>query len=280
MSIREFVDNLKSNKKTELKSLYKRPVPETKGEMPVAQVFEKSVYQQADILYLPEDKGFKFLLVVVDLYDDSIDAEPVKDILSKDNDVLQAFRKIYSRNYLEFPLVLTLDRGSEFTQSPIKEYFKKKDVKIKYNVYPHNFLIYKTLMGDKSDKVGGVKGLGQNKFEKYFPEVTGEKKISLDDIHDICAEKFKEHVIYCRALENFNNLRKAYKIMNLSNPMLDEQEKEHILEQIKESPYELNIETFLRFYHKDGLGNVLKNVDFCIRDNWTIIDRYNKAKNK
>jgi hypothetical protein len=132
MSIREFVDNLKSNKKTELKSLYKRPVPETKGEMPVAQVFEKSVYQQADILYLPEDKGFKFLLVVVDLYDNSIDAEPVKDILSKDNDVLQAFRKIYSRNYLEFPLVLTLDRGSEFTQSPIKEYFKKNDVNIKY----------------------------------------------------------------------------------------------------------------------------------------------------
>ena len=56
-------------------------------------------------------------------------------------------------------------------------------------------------MGDKSDKVGGVKGLGQNKFEKYFPEVMGEKKILLDDIYDICALKFKEHIIYCRALE-------------------------------------------------------------------------------
>jgi 5'-3' exonuclease len=184
-------------------------------------------------------------------------------LVSADNDFLQ----LVDENILMY-------------RSVEKEFITPKDVKIKYNVYPHNFLIYKTLMGDKSDKVGGVKGLGQNKFEKYFPEVTGEKKISLDDIHDICAEKFKEHVIYCRALENFNNLRKAYKIMNLSNPMLDEQEKEHILEQIKESPYELNIETFLRFYHKDGLGNVLKNVDFWIRDNWTTIDRYNKAKNK
>ena len=56
--------------------------------------------------------------------------------------------------------------------------------------------------------------------------------------------------------------------------------KEYILEQVKEPPYELNVETFLKFYHKDGLGNVLKNVDYWIRENWNVIDRYNKAKNK
>jgi 5'-3' exonuclease len=161
-----------------------------------------------------------------------------------------------------------------------KEFVTPKDVKIKYGVHPHNFLIYKTLMGDKSDKVGGVKGLGQNKFEKYFPDVMGEGRITLDEIYETCAAKFQEHVIYCRALENFDNLRKAHKIMNLSNPMLDDQEKEYILEQVKESPYELNVETFLRFYHKDGLGNVLKNVDYWIRDNWTLIDRINKTKTK
>jgi len=108
MSIREFVDSLKSKKKTELKSLYKKPVPESGNQMPVAQVFNKGVYQQADILYLPEDKGFKYLLVVVDLYDNSVDAEPVKDILSNSNDVLKAFGKIYSRDYLDLPLILTL----------------------------------------------------------------------------------------------------------------------------------------------------------------------------
>jgi len=54
-------------------------------------------------------------------------------------------------------------------------------------------------------------------------------------------------------------------------------EKEYILEHVKESPYELDMETFLKFYHKDGLGHVLKNVDYWIRDNWIIIDRYNKA---
>ena len=132
MSIREFIDHLKTSKKTELKSLYKKPVPETKAQTPISQVFNPHIYQQADILYLPEDKGFKYLLVVVDLYDSSVDAEPVKDILSNNNDVLNAFKKIYSRKYLELPNILTLDRGAEFTQQAIKDYFKNKNVYIKY----------------------------------------------------------------------------------------------------------------------------------------------------
>jgi 5'-3' exonuclease len=124
-------------------------------------------------------------------------------------------------------------------------------------------------MGDNSDKVGGIKGLGPDKFQKLFSEVMGSEELTMDHIYDICALKFKEHVIYCRALEDFDNLRKAYKIMDLSNPMLDDQEKGYILEQVKESPYELDAETFLRFYHKDGLGNVLKNVDYWIKENWS-----------
>ena len=184
-------------------------------------------------------------------------------IVSADNDFLQ----LVDENILMY-------------RSVEKEFVTPQTVKQKYGVYPYNFLLYKTLMGDSSDKVGGVKGLGKGKFDKLFPEVLKSEKLTLDHIYDICAQKFKEHVIYCRALENFDNLRKAYKIMDLSNPMLDNQEKDYILEQVKESPYELNIETFLKFYNQDGLGNILKNVDYWIKENWGPIDRYNRAKHK
>ena len=182
-------------------------------------------------------------------------------IISADNDFVQL-----------------VDENIFIYRSVEKEFITPQYVKEKYGVHPHNFLIYKTLMGDNSDKVGGIKGLGPDKFQKLFSEVMGSEELNMDHIYDICALKFKNHVIYCRALENFDNLRKAYKIMDLSNPMLDDQEKGHILNQVKESPYELDVETFLRFYHKDGLGNVLKNVDYWIRDNWSTINRYNKTK--
>jgi 5'-3' exonuclease len=182
-------------------------------------------------------------------------------IISADNDFVQL-----------------VDENISIYRSVEKEFITPQYVKEKYRVHPSNFLIYKTLMGDNSDKVGGIKGLGPDKFQKLFSEVMGSEELSMDHIYDICALKFKEHVIYCRALENFDNLRQAYKIMDLSNPMLDDQEKGYILEQVKESPYELDAETFLRFYHKDGLGNVLKNVDYWIKENWSTIDRYNKTK--
>jgi 5'-3' exonuclease len=182
-------------------------------------------------------------------------------IISADNDFVQL-----------------VDENISIYRSVEKEFITPQYVKEKYRVHPSNFLIYKTLMGDNSDKVGGIKGLGPDKFQKLFSEVMGSEELTMDHIYDICALKFKEHVIYCRALEDFDNLRKAYKIMDLSNPMLDDQEKGYILEQVKESPYELDAETFLRFYHKDGLGNVLKNVDYWIKENWSTIDRYNKTK--
>ena len=161
-----------------------------------------------------------------------------------------------------------------------KEFYTPQKVKEKYNIHPYNFLTYKTLMGDGSDKIPGVKGLGPKKLPKMFPELLGNQTITLDDIFEICEAKYNQHVIYSRIIFEFDKLQNSNKIMDLSNPMLGDQEKDFILQCIKDSAYSLDIVTFLKLYNQDGLGNVLKNVDFWIRDNWMIIDRYNKAKNK
>jgi DNA polymerase-1 len=161
-----------------------------------------------------------------------------------------------------------------------KNFYTPKTVKEKYGIHPFNFLTYKSLMGDGSDKIAGVKGLGAKKLPKMFPELFGDQSINLEDIFEICEAKYDKHIIYSRIIFNFDKLKNNQKIMNLGNPMLDDLEKEHILNFIKKSPYKLDIVSFVKMYHEDGLGNVLKNVDFWIRDNWTTIDRYNKAKNK
>jgi DNA polymerase-1 len=210
------------------------------------------------------------------LSQDGVEADDIIAFLSKEL-TKNSKNKVYLVS-ADNDFVQLIDENISIYRSVEKEFITPEYVKEKYGVHPHNFLIYKTLMGDNSDKVGGVKGLGPGKFQKLFPEVLGEGVITLDDVYNICAERFKEHIIYCRALEDFDNLRKAHKIMDLSNPMLDDQEKGYILDQVKDSPYELDTETFLRFYHKDGLGNVLKNVDYWIKENWSAIDKYNRTK--
>ena len=130
MSIREFYNDLKTKKKgTELGQLYKKPKTEMKGQMPISQVFQKNIYYQADLLYMPEDQKYKYILVCVDMYDGTIDAEPLKQ---RDNiSVIKAFKEIFKRKYLDYPLIITLDQGSEF-KGDTKAFFEANGTNVKY----------------------------------------------------------------------------------------------------------------------------------------------------
>ena len=68
----------------------------------------------ADVLFLPETKkGYKYLLVVVDIATNACDFEPIKEKASET--ILQAFQKIIKRKYLDKPFAsIRTDDGSEF----------------------------------------------------------------------------------------------------------------------------------------------------------------------
>lgn len=163
--------------------------------------------------------------------------------------------------------------------SPVdKEFFTPQTVKNKYGLHSYNFLMYKTLKKDTSDNVGGVQGLGPKKLPKLFPELFRDEKMTLDTLYKICEEKHKDHIIYSRIIFNFEDIKRNYKIMNLENPMLGDEEKNIILNHINSPPYKLDIVNFNKMYNEDGLMNVLKNIHFWIRDTWNTLDRYNKTK--
>ena len=159
-----------------------------------------------------------------------------------------------------------------------KEFYTPKKVKEKYGIESYNFLTYKVLMGDNSDKIPGIKGLGPKKLPKMFPQLFEDKTCTLDDIFNIAKDNYEKHDVYCRVIMDYEKLKDSKKVMDLGNPILDLKEKDLILNHVKEPAFKFNIPTFITLYNEDGLGNILKNVEFWLRDNWTIIDRYNKAK--
>jgi len=159
-----------------------------------------------------------------------------------------------------------------------KEFYTPKKVKEKYGIESYNFLTYKILMGDNSDKIPGIKGLGPKKLPKMFPQLFEDKVCTLDDIFNIAKDNYEKHDVYCRIIMDYEKLKDSKKVMDLGNPILDLKEKDIILNYVKEPAFKFNIPTFITLYNEDGLGNILKNVEFWLRDNWTIIDRYNKAK--
>ena len=146
-----------------------------------------------------------------------------------------------------------------------KEFYTEEVIREKFNMSPANFIIYKTLMGDNSDKVKGIKGLGEKKLYKLFPELQ-ERDLTLDDVYNICEGKFKEHVVYARIIQDIEALEKNYKIMDLSNPMLDENDKNYLNRVVESKELNYIPDQFVSFYNEDKLGGRIRNVEFWIKD--------------
>jgi DNA polymerase I len=148
-----------------------------------------------------------------------------------------------------------------------KEYYTPKVVEEKFGVLTKNFILYKTLLGDSSDNIQGIKGLGEKGLFKRFPELRTQE-LTLDDIFDISARKYKEHLVYSRIVQDEARIRNNYKVMDLNNPMIDKKEKEYLDYLIKEDFPELNSEMFIQFYNEDQLGGMIRNLDIWLKDNF------------
>ena len=146
-----------------------------------------------------------------------------------------------------------------------KEFYTEETVVEKFKMSPTNFILYKTLMGDNSDKVAGVKGLGPKKLYKLFPELS-ERDMTLDDIYNICESKFKENVIYARIIQGIDALERNYKIMDLSNPMIDKNDENYLNEVVKSKDIHYIPDQFIAMYNDDKLGGMIRNLDFWIKD--------------
>ena len=104
--IDNFIDKLlsgKKSKKSVLDQLFIRPNADKDGDAPTMPHITSGYWEQADTLYLPNDKGFVYAMVICDVGSRLVDAEPMK---SRDpEDVIIALNKIFRRKILSKPKV-------------------------------------------------------------------------------------------------------------------------------------------------------------------------------
>jgi hypothetical protein len=131
----------------------------------------------ADLLLLPEtEKGYKYLLVVVDIASDEFDIEPLKNKTSED--VLNGFKKIIKRKYLKLPKgSLRTDSGSEF-KGVFHKWLLDKEVFHKYS------------LPNRHKQMANVESLNKqlgrifNGYMNFKEEQTGEMYKEWTDILD------------------------------------------------------------------------------------------------
>ena len=149
-----------------------------------------------------------------------------------------------------------------------REFYSPATVQEKFGIVPENFIHYKVLLGDASDKVPGVKGLGKKGVLKRFPELA-DGPMPFDRLFDLSEERLKDSVVYARVIQNWDQLLNTKKIMDLEIPMLSDEEKEYLSQLTEEPLNELRILEFMSLYNEDGMTHIIKNTEFWLKDTFT-----------
>jgi DNA polymerase-1 len=143
--------------------------------------------------------------------------------------------------------------------SPTKrKTYKVDDVVAEFNVHPNNFLLYKALLGDNSDNLPGIRGLGPKKILKMF-DLSGESELDLNDIYEISEDNQGAKNMHGAVLESKQQLSINYQLMNIRTPNISDESKEDIINSLNEEITPLNVGGFVMLYEADGLRNSIGN---------------------
>ena len=159
--------------------------------------------------------------------------------------------------------------------SPIKKkFYKPNDVYTQYGLPPENFLTMKCLMGDKTDNLPGVKGLGPKKLFKLFPELAEKSTYTLQEAYKKATNKVDELQLYGNIHLFKRQLEINHQLMSLKDIELLEQDQKELDELIISNPFNFNKVKFLKMYEEDLLGRAIPNVEFWLSEVFSYLHRY------
>ena len=159
--------------------------------------------------------------------------------------------------------------------SPIKKIFYTPEKVLEdYGVPAHNFLMYKILMGDKSDNLEGVKGLGPKKLPKILPDIS-KKPLDLNFILDYASKGIEP--MHKRITESAIKLNLNEKMMDLKNPPISGELKS-LIRRLTSRPINLlSSNDFNTMYTDDQMGNAIDIPDVWLKQHFTRLNSYAKA---
>jgi DNA polymerase-1 len=157
-----------------------------------------------------------------------------------------------------------IDKNIEVYAPVKKKTFTLDNVKEEIGVLPQNYNIVKALLGDNSDNLVGVKGLGIKTILSEWKSFTYDPNASLQDIWDHCEtqmEQDKPKKIFAKIIHNWDKVMDNFHIMDLHNSQLDEKEVK-IVEEVLSSPIpDLQTGAFLHLLDQDKIEGITKNTE-------------------
>jgi 5'-3' exonuclease len=205
---------------------------------------------------------------------DYIECLPVQQVMMEKleaDDIIAYLAKTASSNNKKLTIISSdkdflqlVDENVE-VYAPVKKLLlTAANIQGELQVLPENYNVIKALLGDNSDNLAGVKGLGIKTIISQFPDLVNVPGTTLEYVYDVCAAKLtdpKVKKIFPKIISEWDRVETNFKLMDLHITALDQKEKDHILEVIKSPIPALQVGGFLHLLDTDKIEGITKNTE-------------------
>jgi len=146
-----------------------------------------------------------------------------------------------------------------------KKTFTKDNIFDELKVLPENYNVVKALLGDNSDNLQGIKGLGIKTLISQFPKLLTER-VNLDYVYKIAEDKLENKKIFAKIIHDWDRVETNFELMDLHISSLDDNEKKYVNDTLKLPLPNLQSGAFLRLLEQDKIEGITKNTELWLEN--------------
>ena len=159
--------------------------------------------------------------------------------------------------------------------SPIKKKMYTPSVmREEFGFSPKNYLLYRSFIGDKSDNIPGLKGVGPKSLIKHFPMFTEDKELTVQDLVEYATNVDKKYKVHELVSNNEELLELNYKLMQLKEVDINGNAKMLTLDKVKGDIDKLNTYEFKKMFMRDKMYTVIKDLDSWLKNSFNALNAY------
>lgn len=156
-----------------------------------------------------------------------------------------------------------------------KKMFYLEDVVETYGVLPSNFALFRALIGDDSDNIPGVHGVGEKTVLEKFPKLTTET-LDLDSFMEYAKELAANNKtkIYQKVVDAEEAIRLYYEVIQLSVSNINMSNKMKIIGMVEQQVPQLSKIKFHTMLVEDRMTTAIKNVEMWLRETTAKLNQF------
>jgi DNA polymerase-1 len=218
------------------------------------QEFENRIWQQL--------KTFEYLNLcpVIQLMEENVEADDLISYIVQHKEHKDCIKVIVSSDK---DFIQLLDDKTILMRPVQDEILNKNRVIEEFKIHPNNFALARSIAGDKSDNLDGVRGVGLTSLAKKFPILSEQNRYTVDDILEKCESTKEDGKIFENILADKDKIYLNYQIMQLYQPNMSLQAQsktDYVLENFNP---EFNKTDFLKSSIMDGFADLNLNELFA-----------------